>query len=81
MKLITKIKRLVTYQNRGREDERRRLLSADHRLLANRGAEGEGSTKGEECHEQRGRLTLRRSGCTHRERRAHSSRRERAHKV
>jgi hypothetical protein len=41
MKLNTKTERLVAYQNRGRDDERSRLLGASHWLLAKRGVERE----------------------------------------
>jgi hypothetical protein len=79
MKLNTKTERLVACQNRGREDERCRLLGAGHWLLANRGVEregsvvGEGNMKGKEWH---GRFMARRSGCTRRGRRAHFAWRE-----
>jgi hypothetical protein len=82
MNLNTKTETLVAYQNRGREDERCRLLGAGHWLLANRGVEregsvvGEGNMKGEEWH---GRFMARRSDCTRRGRRAPLARREEGH--
>jgi hypothetical protein len=49
MKLNTKTERLLAYQNRGREDERTRLLGAGHWLLSKqrRGERGQHGGRGQ----------------------------------